>query len=124
MNEAIMDCLVTDYEDLIPAIVLPDPNDRHVLAAAIKSKCDAIVTFNLKDFPVEQVGKYHVEIQHPDDFLCCQYDLSQAALVISAQRCRKRLKSPPKSAIDYLDTLEAQGLPKTIALLREFTSIL
>ena len=35
MNQAVPDCLVTGHEQLIPALKLPDPDDRHVLAAAI-----------------------------------------------------------------------------------------
>jgi hypothetical protein len=37
MNKAVADCLVTGYEHLIDQLSLPDPNDRHVLAAAILS---------------------------------------------------------------------------------------
>ena len=37
MNEAVRDCLVTGYEDLIASLSLPDPDDRHVLAAAIRA---------------------------------------------------------------------------------------
>jgi predicted nucleic acid-binding protein len=51
MNEHILDCLVTNYEDLIEAIQLPDEDDRHVVAAAIRGRADVIVTFNRKDFP-------------------------------------------------------------------------
>jgi death-on-curing protein len=51
MDGSTRDCLVTGYEGLIPALELPDPDDRHVLAAAIVGRCDVIVTQNLKDFP-------------------------------------------------------------------------
>ena len=43
MDQATRDCLVTGYEPLIQGLVLPDPNDRHVLAAAIVGRCDAII---------------------------------------------------------------------------------
>ena len=58
MNAAIPDCLVEQYEDLIVGLDLPDPDDRHVLAAAIHSGCDAIITMNLKDFPPDYVRKF------------------------------------------------------------------
>jgi len=48
MDSKTRDSLVTGYEALIPSLELPDPNDRHVLAAAIVGRCDVIVTQNLK----------------------------------------------------------------------------
>src|SRR5687767_9319707 len=50
MNRALPDVLVTGYEELIDGLTLPDPNDRHVLAAAIRSGAQVIVTTNLDDF--------------------------------------------------------------------------
>jgi predicted nucleic acid-binding protein len=44
MNAAVRDCLVTGYEPLIGAVELPDPDDRHVLAAAIRARAQVIVT--------------------------------------------------------------------------------
>lgn len=61
MNAHVRDCLVTNYEDLIPVLTLPDPDDRHVLAAAIRSSADVIVTFNLGDFPPETLKKWGIE---------------------------------------------------------------
>ena len=60
----------TAYESLIPLLKLPDPDDRHVLAEAIVSRCDVIVTANLKDFPVSVLEPSGIEAQHPDEFLC------------------------------------------------------
>ncbi|APB34892.1 hypothetical protein GlitD10_2554 [Gloeomargarita lithophora Alchichica-D10] len=53
MDRSVPDCLITGYESLIPSIELPDKDDCHVLAAAIRGGVDVIVTFNLKDFPTE-----------------------------------------------------------------------
>ena len=69
MNGAVRDCLVTGYEDLIESLSLPDPDDRHVLAAAIRAGAEVIVTFNLKDFPATTLSSYDLEAKHPDDFL-------------------------------------------------------
>ncbi|WP_284339987.1 PIN domain-containing protein [Devosia nitrariae] len=124
MNDAVPDCLVEGYEDMIEGLVLPDPDDRHVLAAAIHSSCDAIITMNLQDFPTKHVGKYDIEVLHPDDFIFNQFGLDTAAVLNSVQRCRARLRKPPKSAAEFLERLEAQGLPKTVAELRPFESVI
>jgi predicted nucleic acid-binding protein len=55
MNAHVQDCLVTGYEELIPVLTLPDPKDRHMLAAAIRSGSNVIVTFNLKHFPENEL---------------------------------------------------------------------
>jgi len=48
LDRSTRDRLVTGYEGLIPTLELPDPDDRHVLAAAIVGRCDVNVTENLK----------------------------------------------------------------------------
>jgi predicted nucleic acid-binding protein len=75
MNQAVADCLVRDYDDLIKGLTLPDDDDRHVLAAAIHSECDAIITFNLKDFPPDYLAKFNIELLHPDEFVHHQFGL-------------------------------------------------
>jgi len=124
MNRGAEDCLVEGYEPLIPALTLPDPDDRHVLAAAVHSRADATVTFNLRDFPRPALERVRVEALHPDDFICCQFDLHEAAVVVAAQRCRRRLKAPPQAVEKYLATLSRQPLPKTVAALRPYAAIL
>src|SRR3954468_4203517 len=76
MDEHVPDCLVTGYEFLIPTLSLPDPDDRHVLAAAVHGGAGAIVTFNLKDFPASVLGGYHIEPVHPDEFIVRLWDES------------------------------------------------
>lgn len=69
MDEAIPDALVSGHETLIPNLVLPDPDDRHVLAAAVRCNADVIVTFNEKDFPADILQPLGIEAQHPDEFI-------------------------------------------------------
>jgi hypothetical protein len=122
MDQAVMDCLVEEYQNLIPTLSLPDADDRHVLAAAIRCGAKVIVTFDLKHFPDAVLAKYGVEARHPDDFLHQQFGLNPASVLIAARRCRARLKKPPRTAGEYLDRLEAQSLAKTVAELRPFAS--
>lgn len=65
MDKHAIDALVTGYEDLIPSLQLPDPNDRHVLAAAIRARADVIVTVNLRDFPSESLAPLAIEAAAP-----------------------------------------------------------
>ncbi len=124
MNESVLDCLVEGHMELVSVLELPDPDDRHVLAAAVHSGADAIVTFNLKDFPQDVCASYNVEVLHPDDFIRFQFDFDNAAVILAATRCRSRLKNPPKSAAEYLDTLAQQRLPATVAALAPFSSVI
>ena len=121
MNAHVRDSLVTGFEYLIPSINLPDPDDRHVAAAAIHSGASLIVTFNLKDFPADALKPYNLAAQHPDDFIVDLLDLHPAS-VLEAAACHQRsLKNPPKTADEYLDTLLAQGLTQSVAVMRQWT---
>lgn len=124
MNNAVMDCLVTGFEPLISSLTLPDPDDRHVLAAAIYSRSDAIVTTKLKDFPVETLAGFNIEPIHPDEFIFNQFGLNQASVITAVWRCRRRLTSPQISAEQYLSTLSNLALPKTVAELAQFTNVI
>jgi hypothetical protein len=66
MDASVPDALVSGYEGLIPALQLPDPDDRHVLAAAIRCGASTIVTFNERDFPTDELAKYGLHTKHPD----------------------------------------------------------
>ncbi len=76
MNTAFPDARVDGYQALIKAAELPDPDDAHVLACAIKCKAQVIVTINLKDFPKDLLEVYDMEPQHPDVFLSNIFDLN------------------------------------------------
>lgn len=124
MNTHAEGCLVTNYEDLIPSLQLPDPNDRHVLAAAIRASADVIVTSNLSDFPRGTLAKFGIEAQHPDQFLTHLLDLAPNVVCAAAKRQRQSLKKPPKTVAEFLETLEATGLAQTVARLREFAELI
>jgi len=124
MDTAVRDCLVTGYEILIDSIALPDPNDRHVLAAAIRAGADAIVTFNLKDFPESAFTEYGIAAYHPDEFLVHLMDLAPGIVCASLKRQRESLRNPTQTAAELLTTLERQGLIETVVKLREFENLL
>jgi predicted nucleic acid-binding protein len=124
MNAHVRDCLVTGFESLMAGLELPDADDRHVLAAAIRAGADVIVTFNLDDFPDECLAPYGIEAQHPDDFITHLLDLAPSAVCVAAKRHRESLRKPPKTVAEYLDSLASQQLPQTVARLREYAEVL
>lgn len=123
MNRAVRDCLVEDYQDLIPSFTLPDPDDRHVIAAAVKARADAIVTFNLRDFPDSALKPYLLEAVHPDDFILDVAHLSPAAALMAARVCWQRRERPPITWDEYLSSLERSRLPKTASHLSRLSSM-
>jgi predicted nucleic acid-binding protein len=120
MEAAVPDAAVTSYEPLIEGLKLPDPGDRHVLAAAIKCNASVIVTFNEKDFPASSLAPFGIDRQHPDEFVEYLFDLDAAAVVTAAQRQRASLRHPPIGIDAYLDSLRRQGLVQTAKALRDF----
>ncbi|WP_367374755.1 PIN domain-containing protein [Pseudomonas lini] len=124
MDQAIPDACVSGYEKLIEGLTLPDIDDRHVLAAAIRCNASVIVTFNQKDFPDEALGSFGIEAQHPDEFVDNLFDLDPAAVVAAAQRQRKQLKMPPMDVGTYLDLLFRQGLIQSSKALTHYRAIL
>ena len=119
MDAHAADALVTGYEDLIDGLELPDPGDRHVLAAAIRGRADVIVTLNLRHFPAEVLERFGIEAQHPDEFILHLLDLAPGIVTAAARDHRESLKNPPKTVAAYLDALEAQGLTQTASVFRE-----
>lgn len=109
---------VKDYESLIPSLDLPDPDDRHVLAAAIKAKATIITTANLRDFPKEYIQQFNIEILHPDEFvLLLLKSVPQKCLQAFHVQVAK-MKNPKQTEEQVLSGLEKSGLAKSVEILR------
>ena len=126
MREAVPDWEVEDQAWTICArgLELPDPDDVHVLAAALAGHADCIVTANLKDFPAEVVAQLGIEVIHPDQFIVAQWDLDQLVAVAAFKRMRARWKKPQASAEDFAAAMERGGLPATAQRLREAAELI
>lgn len=122
MNARAPDSLVTGYEQKIDQLVLPDPDDRHVLAAAIEAKADLIVTFNLKDFPPPALSPYQIRAQDPDDFICDLIDQSPKTVLEAVRDHHESLQRPRKTKEQYLGTLIKQRLRRTVERLERLMS--
>lgn len=110
-------CLV-GWEPLVPSLRLPDPDDRHVLAAAIVGGAQAIVTANLKDFPDDVLGPLHVEAVHPDRFLLDQLDLAPQVTIATSMAQVEDYQRPPLDLVGLLARLARAGAGEFADLVR------
>ncbi|RFS81821.1 PIN domain-containing protein [Actinomadura spongiicola] len=118
MNAAVRDCLVEGYEPLMEGLKLPDPGDRHVLAAAIKVGAQVIVTSNLRDFPAADMEVWNLEAKSPDDFVLDQITLDDRVVWACVQQIVDSRMNPPETVDDVLSALERAGLVESVAALR------
>lgn len=119
MNRAVRNVLVTGYESLIDGLALPDPDDRHVLAAAIRCDAQVIATFNLRDFPSAILDRYEIEAKHPDALVLDALELAPAAVGSAVVDQARALRNPPTPVADLLETLAGCGLSRSAGRLKE-----
>jgi predicted nucleic acid-binding protein len=112
MQTSFDDACVYGWEKLVEGISLPDPNDRHVVAAALQGRADMIVTANLRDFPDEMLEPLGLEAQHPDEFLLNQLDLDPDTTIAVLHRQAAATRRPEISTKVLLDHLARCGVPK------------
>lgn len=113
MNTHFDEAEIEGYEPLIDGLALPDPDDRHVLAAAIRIKADMIVTDNIKDFPAETLDGFEIEACTADKFLANTIDLFKIDAVRAIREARNRCVNPPIGRDEYLHKMIASGLVET-----------
>lgn len=118
MEKAFEEAPVDDYQHLISACGMPDDNDKHVLAAALKAQAATIVTENLKDFPEAIIAPLNIEARSADAFIADTIALDTGRAVAAIRTMRIRLKRPEKNAEQLLLDMEAAGLTETVDILR------
>ncbi|MDA8208607.1 MAG: PIN domain-containing protein [Actinomycetota bacterium] len=112
MGRYFPEAQVQGWGQLLDWLHLPDPDDRHVLAAAIRGRADAIVTANIKDFPADVVGSFDIEVVHPDAFLLDQLDLDRNAVLEALRDQARHARHPALSARDLARRLTRAGVPE------------
>jgi predicted nucleic acid-binding protein len=122
MRVSFQDSIVTDWEGLERTYGLPDPNDEHVLAAAVVGGAGSIVTENLRDFPKASLPngiKVVTAKEFAFDTVSMRPDLGLRA--VQAMSIHSGPKHAQKSPKDILDTLgRIYGMDAAISLIREF----
>lgn len=124
METAGRDWELPDYQGLLLQIALPDPNDRHVLAAAIAGQVATIVTFNQTDFPEAALAPYGVRAVHPDHFACELLDEKPEEFLLAVRTQRLSLRNPPKGPEEFLDMFRRIGLTQLSTRLEAFEPLL
>jgi predicted nucleic acid-binding protein len=124
MDAAILDSLVKGYEPIVNALQLPDPRDRHVLAAAIVCNASCIVTFNLDDFPQDTLAPYGIHAIHPDAFLLDVESISPRAFARAVGQDFEHYVQPPLALTDYVTSLAKAGVPKTAVKIERLSVLL
>ncbi len=124
MDLAVLDAVVSGYEPLIAAMNLPDPDDRHILAAAVMCKASCIVTFNLTDFPPEQLAPYGLHAVHPDEFLLDVESVDPAIFATAVRADLDHYRAPPADLPEYVVALRRAGVPKIAEQIAKLSPIL
>jgi predicted nucleic acid-binding protein len=110
MNETLPAAMVTGYEEHVAAVNLPDPDDRHVVAAGIAAGAALILTWNVRHFPAKELKKFGLTRETPDAFLSGLYDKVPELVIGSLAKARRNLTKTDVSASDFIDILDRQRL--------------
>lgn len=111
MRRFFEDAEVAGWQGLEPGITLPDPDDRHVVAAALRGRADVIVTANVRDFPAERLTPVGLEVQHPDEFLLNLLDLEPDVTIAALHSQAAATRRPAISTKVLLSHLAKCGVP-------------
>jgi hypothetical protein len=120
MMAALPDASVPPSNPPAISVNLPDADDAHVVLAAHHGGCEAVLTFNLDDFPAATLGQLQPPLTalHPDAFLVDMLAFHPAPVLSVIERVRQNLRAPPMSVAQYADSLTRSALPQTAELVR------
>jgi hypothetical protein len=121
METAFEDAMVSDFDRFMSAADgLPDPNDAHVVAAAIMTRASMIVTENLKHFPPANLATLNMEAKSADEFIADTIALDEGRAVAAIRQMRERFNRPAITAETLLLKMEAEGMQEAVDLLRPY----
>jgi predicted nucleic acid-binding protein len=119
MDMAIGNDLIENYDRHIESLILPDPDDRHVLAAAIEAEAEILLTYNLRDFPEMVVATYGISVLQPDNFLCLFIRKEAETVLLVIEEIRVKRKPPEISQTKLLEKLARLSIPGFVRMLQD-----
>lgn len=118
MHGAFDDALVENWEPLEGSFGLPDPDDEHVVAAALVGGAEVIVTANFKDFPPQRIPE-PIKIVSAAEFAADTVAVSPDLALHTVQTMADRFSTPPQTVEQILDHLvEHYGMAEAVNLIR------
>lgn len=120
MNRSFPNASVSGFEIYIQGLNLPDPNDHHVLAAAVVGKCDLLITQNVRHFPDEIMSSFGISVSSPDDFLAALLLSNPEKFCSSVSSVLSRLNNPAYTFDQYQSHLRLIGLIQTSTILGRY----
>ena len=124
IEAAFPEAIVTGFEVIEKTLALPDPNDNHVLAAAIAISASVIITDNLSDFPADVLAPHEIDAISADDFIADTISLDPIEAIQTLKRMRERFINPSLDVEALIRKAEAQGLLQVATLMDEYQSFL
>jgi len=122
MNRALPTATIGGYEEHIPRVTLPDPDDRHIVAAGIAANASLVLTWNLRHFPANELKKFGLRRMTPDAFLSGLFDKIPDPVISSLANARRNLSKTRVSASDFIDILERQKLVQVAKRVEKYVS--
>lgn len=104
LNTAFPEALIHDYEHMIPFMTNHE-GDKHVLAAAVVGRADAIVTWNVHHFPPLACEPFGIVVQTPDAFLCGLHEENPDLMATIVDEQAAHLRNPRLTTQELLAVL-------------------
>lgn len=121
MDQAVPHARVTGYGHLMASLALPDPDDRHVLAASMHSGAEHLITFNLSDFPASSLPASGVTVVHPDTWLAPVLARDPETTGRVLRKLVAPFRKPPRTVTDVADDLSVLRLPNSAQVIHDIT---
>ena len=114
MNRALPEAMVTGYESRIEQISFKDPDDRHVIAAALHVGASGIVTRDKKHFTPQTLKPFGLAVINPDDLLVACHEHFPEDCAQTVEHARRALSVTKPTLEQYLETLASQKLTEFV----------